>query len=112
MSQLDNRCSLARLKNAILYFPILHDLGRTSKNLVTSANAGSDLVILRLRVTEAVKLRLGDKSVNESTSSHLWDRTRGHTSEAIRDPPNQTAYRCRLWLITSTSTPEDFLHRV
>lgn len=30
------------------------------------------------------------------------------TSEARREPPNQTAYLCRLWEITSTSTPDDY----
>jgi hypothetical protein len=44
-------------------YSISDDLGRTSENLVTSADAGTDLVVLRLRVTETVKLGLGDKSV-------------------------------------------------
>ena len=29
------------------------------------------------------------------------------TREARREPPNQTAYLWRLWLMTSTSTPDD-----
>ena len=36
------------------------DLGCASKNLVTSADAWPNLVVLCLRVTETVKFRLGD----------------------------------------------------
>ena len=65
-------------------------LGRTSENLVTSANAGSNLVILRLRVTETVELRLDDECVR---TGYPQNQRCGPTREAMRDPPNQTAYR-------------------
>ena len=49
------------------------DLSRTSENLVTPADTGSDLVILRLRVTEAVEFRLGSRGARRSIRSRPWD---------------------------------------
>ena len=65
-------------------------LSRTSENLVTSANAGSNLVTLRLRVTETVELGLDDECVR---TEYPQNQRRRPTREAMRDPPNQTAYR-------------------
>ena len=49
------------------------DLGRASENLITSANTGTDLIVLCLRVTETVKLGLDDQSARRSIHGHLGD---------------------------------------
>lgn len=62
-------------------------LGRTTEDLVPSANARSNLIVLRLSVAEGVELGLC-----EYVSTIFSEDETMRTSDAMSDPPNQTAY--------------------
>ena len=73
-------------------------LGCASKDLITSADAGTNLVILSFRVAGSVKLRLnlsGLEAIYISVS-------RGLTKDANKEPPNQTAYLVGRILVSSS----------
>ena len=53
-------------------------LCRASKYLVTSADAGTDLVVLCLRVTETVEFRLNNRSVRRLERRRLWGGKKTH----------------------------------
>ena len=62
------------ISTAVNFLPVRPHLSRTSENLVTSADARTDLVVLRLRVTVGVEFGLGDQTVDRSSYSQLQDR--------------------------------------
>ena len=62
------------ISTAVNFLLVRPHLSRTSENLVTSADARTDLVVLRLRVTVGVEFGLGDQTIDRSSYSQLQDR--------------------------------------